>query len=222
MKLPTLFIAGTAFTLVSCGKQEAATHEITQSRPYTDEDAGLVAVNSAAERFGLVAPSKTAPAVSEGADNPFRWVTPGGWVEVAGSSMRAVNFKLGASGQGECYLVAIPGGAGGMAANVNRWRKQMGQPELSSEEISALPKMEFFGAGATRIDISGSFAGMGPQAGAKDGYRMLGAIKATDQFTLFVKMTGPADLITANESEFDAFCASLGIKDTPGRPPAAE
>ena len=210
-----------AFALISCGKKEAATHQITQSRPFTDEDANLVPVNSAAERFGLVRPG-AGPAVSEGADNPFRWVTPPGWVEVAGSSLRAVNFKLGASGQGECYLVALPGEAGGTAANVNRWRKQMGQTEFSAEEIAALPQMEFFGPGATRIDITGSFAGMGDQGEAKDGFRLLGAIKATEQFTLFVKMTGPTDLVAANETQFDEFCASLGIKEAPGQAPPAE
>jgi len=216
MILRILSFVGVAFALVSCEKPEAATHKITQSRPYTDEDAGLVAVNSAAERFGLVRPDPSASsAVSTGADNPFRWVTPPGWVEVAGSSMRALSFKLGASGQGECFLVALPGRAGGTAANVNRWRKQMGQSEYSPDEIAELPKMEFFGAGATRVDITGSFAGMGSQDDAKDGFRMLGAIKATEQFTLFVKMTGPADLVAANETQFDAFCASLGIKDTP-------
>ena len=223
MNIRILLFAGVAFALVSCGKKEAATHEITATRPYTDEDAALVPVNSAAERFGVVPSRPTAgSAVSEGADNPFRWVAPPGWSEVAASSMRAVSFKLGASGQGECYLVALPGEAGGTVANVNRWRKQMGQPELSADEIAALPKMEFFGPGATRVDITGSFAGMGPQGDAKDGFRLLGAIKATDQFTLFVKMTGPTDLVSANVTQFDAFCASLGIKDTPRTAPSAE
>ena len=45
-----------------------------------------------------------------------------------------------------------------------------------------------------------------------DEARLLGVILNTGNGAVFVKMTGPRDLITANEAKFDAFCASLRLE----------
>ena len=96
-----------------------------------------------------------------------------------------------------------------MAANVNRWRGQMGLEDLDEAAVEALPKKPLFGYEATFLSLDGDFAGMG-QEGKAD-YRLLGLILTAGDGALFVKMTGPRDLVAANAEQFDAFCQSLRV-----------
>ena len=141
----------------------------------------------------------------------LKWDTPEGWSEAPASSMRDVNLSFGPGGIGECYVARLPGAAGGLESNINRWRKQMGQDDLSSEEIAALPKIDIFGVPASLVSIDGSFTGMGGKETIEDA-RMLGAVLMTPNGALFVKMTGPKDLVAANRKAFEAFTASLRLK----------
>lgn len=141
----------------------------------------------------------------------LKWDTPEGWSEAPASSMRDVNLSFGPDGIGECYVARLPGAAGGLESNVNRWRKQMGQGDLSAEEIAALPKIDIFGVPASLVTIDGSFTGMGGAATIDDA-RMLGAVLMTPNGALFVKMTGPKDLVAANREAFEAFTASLRLE----------
>lgn len=147
--------------------------------------------------------------------NPFRWTTPEGWTENTSSRMRVINLSFGPSGEGECYLTALPGEGGGIAMNVNRWRGQMGLEELTAEEIAALPEKPLLGTSAKFVDLRGDFGGMTlpgtEESPKKTGYRMLGLIQQQSQFTFFVKMTGPASLVAENETAFDSFTQSITI-----------
>ena len=107
-------------------------------------------------------------------------------------------------------MTRLPGAGGGLDANVNRWRNQMGAEPLSSEEIAALPKKPLFGQEATFIQVDGNFGGMGGGA-AKENYRLLGLILSSDVGAVFVKMTGPKELVEANTAGFDQFTSSLDV-----------
>ncbi|MFZ4767720.1 MAG: hypothetical protein ACOYMN_22465 [Roseimicrobium sp.] len=149
-------------------------------------------------------------------ENPLTWATPAGWSEApsgdaAMGGMRLINLRFGPSSEGECYLSAIPGAAGGLEANVNRWRTQMGQAAYSSEELAKLPTKKFLGRDAAFVAFDGDFKGMGATEALK-GYRLLGVVQQAPEFTLFVKMTGPKELVSANEAAFDAFCQSISIR----------
>jgi hypothetical protein len=147
---------------------------------------------------------------------PLTWETPAGWKEApsdAASSMagmRLINLAFGPNGEGECYLSAMPGAAGGLAANVNRWRAQMSLAPMTEEELGKLPKKAFLGREATFVAFDGDFKGMGA-AETKTGYRLVGLVQPAPEFTLFVKMTGPKDLVTANEAAFEQFCQSISV-----------
>ena len=147
--------------------------------------------------------------------NPFRWETPEGWTEKPESRMRLINLSFGPNGQGECYLTALPGGGGGVVANVNRWRDQMGEDPLTEEEVSALPDKMFLGAKAKLVDLEGDFGGMSfpgaPAAEAKKDYRLIGLIQEQDPFTFFIKMTGPKEVVAKEQAAFDAFCQSITL-----------
>ena len=189
--------------------------EITGVRKLTGEERKIRVVADDAERFRIsaaMASGGTAqPSAMEsggGGELPFTWKVPDGWTLKPGVPMRDLSFNFGDSGEGECDLSRLPGAGGGLTANVNRWRNQMGLPPIGDAEVIALPKRPMFGLDGTFVDISGAFSGMGGGP-AKENYRMLGVIVASDAGAVFVKMTGPAELIAANQPKFDAFCASL-------------
>jgi hypothetical protein len=144
--------------------------------------------------------------------NPLVWITPAEWKEKPASQMRLINLSFGPQSEAECYLTAIPGEAGGIAANLNRWRKQMGQPDLSDSEIATLPKRSLMGGEAIQLSVDGAFQGMGDAASAKRNYRLVGLLLPNPELTLFVKMTGPIELLEQNRAQFDAFCNSINFR----------
>ncbi len=139
------------------------------------------------------------------------WTVPEGWSENPEPDpmgMRLLDLRFGPNKEGECYISLMPGSAGGLDANVNRWRTQMDQPAYTAEELAALPKKPFFNREATFVAFDGDFKGFGADT-AKTGYRMLGLIHSTEQATIFVKLTGPKELVEQNTAAFDAFCQSI-------------
>lgn len=137
----------------------------------------------------------------------FTWQVPDTWTEGRPTPMRAGNFGVADNPNVECYLTVLTGMAGGILANVNRWRQQMGLPDINQEAVDALPTIEMLGQPACFLDIEGDFTGMSGRH--EPGYRMLAVICVLDDETVFVKMTGPADAVQAEKERFLAFCASL-------------
>ncbi len=158
-------------------------------------------------RFSAREPSRAAAPASAGPQ--LVWDTPEGWEEAPTTQMRDVNLTFGPNGEGEVYLTRLAGAGGGLAANVNRWRKQMGLPDASDEEIEKLPTEKLFNQQATYISLDGTFSGMG--GGPKENYAMRGMILSAQGGAVFVKMTGPKEAVEANEEKFIAFAASLDV-----------
>ena len=73
----------------------------------------------------------------------LKWTLPAGWTEVPAGQMRVASFVVkGADGQqADVSIIPLPGGAGGDASNVNRWRGQVGLPTVSPEELSQAAMM---------------------------------------------------------------------------------
>ena len=170
-------------------------------------------VDSSRERFRY----QTRPATAAGTEGGSSagaprlvYETPEGWTEGTKSMMRDINMTFGENGEGECYVARLPGAGGGLTANVNRWRGQMGAEPLTEEEIAALPQKSLFGQPASFMSVDGDFTGMGG-GGTKSDYRLLGVILSSDAGAVFVKMTGPRALVEANTKAFDQFVASLDV-----------
>jgi len=134
--------------------------------------------------------------------------TPEGWKELPGSAMRLIDRRFGPADEGECYVSFMSGDGGGLDANLNRWRTQMGLAPFTAEEIGKLEKRPFVGRDAVLAAFDGDFKGVGA-AEAKKGYRLVGIIHQAPQVTIFVKMIGPKALVEANMPAFDKFCASI-------------
>ncbi len=164
---------------------------------------------TSAERFGTM--SGAPGAGSQKAPAPeLVWDNPPGWTELPPNAMRTANLKPAGNPDAECYLSLLPGGAGGMVDNVNRWRKQMTLPPIDAAAVAQLPKQALLGLDAVRVDLSGAFAGMGDAPGKPD-YRLIGLLTAFGDQSIFVKMTGPEAVVTAEAANFDRFVASLKL-----------
>ena len=139
------------------------------------------------------------------------WTVPEGWRESDKPDpmgMRLLDLRFGSDNDGECYISLMPGSAGGLEANVNRWRTQMGQAAYTPEEIAKLPTKPFFNREATFVSFDGDFKGFGASE-AQTGFSLLGLIHSAEQATIFVKLTGPKALVEKNAAAFDAFCQSI-------------
>ena len=147
-----------------------------------------------------------APAVSEApmTESTLEWAAPEGWQDAGPRMMREVTFT---AGDVECYVAMLPGDAGGVEANINRWVGQMGQPALESAAITALPTIAFMGQQAPLVEVSGDYTDM--QGAQKSNYKMMGTLVATGTHMVFVKMTGPGTEVDAQKDKFIAFCASI-------------
>jgi hypothetical protein len=196
-----------AFSLVVAGGcSDRGPREIDTVRLLPEDGREVLVVDSGPERYRM---SSAAEQTQEGNEElPFTWETPEGWSRMPKMAMRDLTFTFGANGEGECYLSRLPGAGGGLAANVNRWRQQMGLEPASEGDIAALPKRDLFGMEAVYVSLDGEFRGMNAAESKKD-FRMVGVILAADFGAIFIKMVGPRELVDANTQKFEAFCASL-------------
>ena len=126
--------------------------------------------------------------------------------------MRLANLKPAGHPDAECTLIILPGSGGGLLPNLNRWCDQMNQPHLDEEAAQALPVVPLLGMAATLIELEGDYSGMGDVA--SEGYGLRGIVLPTEAFTIFIKMTGPAEVVRAEADAFDAFCASVRGKSS--------
>ena len=151
-------------------------------------------------------PTTAAPLTSDSAQAPLTWTTPAGWTEVPPTEMRVASFKVpGANGkQADVSVVPLPGMAGTDAANVNRWRGQVGLPAMTDDDV--LKSAENVEAGVQPAQLY-DIAGQNPATGETS--RILGVIQHRGDATWFFKMTGDADLVEQQKSTFVEFLKSL-------------
>lgn len=147
----------------------------------------------------------------------LKWTPPARWQVKPGDGMRLVTYIVpraaGDSEDAECPVFFFgPGDGGGVQQNIDRWIGQFKQPGGSSSAQAARQKVETInGFQVTTVDVSGVFSG-GPMAagsGDKGDYRLLGAIVAGPQSSVFFKLIGPAKTVAAAQSEFQALLRSL-------------
>ncbi|MAS94173.1 MAG: hypothetical protein CMO55_13335 [Verrucomicrobiales bacterium] len=209
---PSCLLAGMLLlTLTSCIEDHSEA-VLIEKDPNTAYPSFKIA-DSSTERFRYRSMANSAEtSSSEGAAQQLVYDTPEGWTEQPASMMRVVTFRFGENDKGECYLARLPGAGGGLLANVNRWRGQMGAEPITEEEVNALPTKPLFGTEATYVTVDGSFSpGMGSTE-TYENYRLVGLILSSEAGAAFVKMTGPKELVEANIEEFDQFTSSLDVQ----------
>jgi hypothetical protein len=142
----------------------------------------------------------------------LKWTVPGEWKTEEGTRpMRAATYSItaaaGDTAGAECVVYFFGSGQGGsVEANLDRWKGQVSGPDGKPAEAK-IAKRTVHGLPVTTIDTSGNYGGMGgPMAQAKSvqtNYRLLGAIVEGPDGNVFLKFTGPAKTISANQAAFE-------------------
>jgi hypothetical protein len=146
------------------------------------------------------APSSTA-VTSVSHEGQPSWQVPAGWQEVAGEQFLVAKFTLTGDG-GATAAVNVsssPGDGGGLAANVNRWRGQLG---LSPSPDNLATPVDIAGGKASLMDLSGKDARTGQAA------RLVGIVVSLPDQTWFYKLMGDAKVVESQKDAFTRFVQS--------------
>ncbi|MFO0880174.1 MAG: hypothetical protein U0840_22730 [Gemmataceae bacterium] len=150
---------------------------------------------------GMGAGPKTRPPSRE---KPIKYQVPAGWKEVEGSAIAAAAFSMGEGEQTARLLVTPLNGAmpGGLLANVNRWRQEVGLGALGDIDLPKLQARPITVAGveARYLDLTGP------------GARSLVVWLETDGRTWFFKLRGPNNVVEANKDKFESFLKSVTLR----------
>jgi len=117
----------------------------------------------------------------------------------------------------ECVVYFFGIGQGGsIQANLDRWEGQF-KDSSGKPAPAKVNKYTVHGLSVTTIDVSGEYSGMaGPAATAPVrvfGYRLLGAIVESRDGNVFIKFTGPAKTMAANQPKFQQLLNSFQKAD---------
>ena len=141
------------------------------------------------------------------AANP-KWIVPKDWEEGKAAPMRRATFVVKSTdGQSaEVAVSAFPGDVGGLLANVNRWRGQIGLGPVAPDEVASITSdVEISGAKATVVD----FQTDGTPAGKSHPQRMVVVTLPHAGNSWFFKMTGDAPLTGAQKETLLQFVNSV-------------
>jgi hypothetical protein len=129
---------------------------------------------------------------------------PEGWKKAPPAQFSVATLRTG-EGEKSAEITVTPlrGGGGGLRANLDRWRQQVGLPPADGEEWKRLlRRTEIGGQEAVSVEL------IGPErAGARKA--ILGALTLHGGYTWFFKMSGPADVVTNQKAAFDTFVRSV-------------
>lgn len=188
--LPAIIVLTALFTLSACSRDEVRSYRVPK-----EESPTMPGATAAAATAG-------SPSAPTGAT--LTWQAPAGWLDQGPSGMRRGSFQVpGDAGDvADLSIIAFPGDAGGLAANVNRWRGQVGLPALSPAQVDA--SVEHTDTAYFHVDLVSM---TGEAAGVPT--RIDGAIFNYDGQSWFIKFMGPAELVARENQNFRSFVQTV-------------
>jgi hypothetical protein len=132
------------------------------------------------------------------------WQAPSHWVEQdAGGVRRGSYLATDASGAtADISIIAFPGDVGGLAANLNRWRTQVGLSSLPDAQVEA--SVEHQDTPFFHLDFVNY---LGEANGVPT--RVAGAIMSHGGESWFFKIMGPATAVDAELGAFRVFLQTV-------------
>lgn len=190
--LPGLLLA--TLLLAACGEEKVSVYSVPKEKDPELPMAASADAGAAASAPAGASMANTSVPTATGSD--LAWQAPASWAPKAASAMRKGSFAVTAAGaEADLSITAFPGDVGGELANVNRWRGQVGMPNLAPADLEA---------SVTRFSSNG-LAFTVVQLDAAGGKSILGAIVPYAGSTWFFKLSGPAATVKAAEADFSAF-----------------
>jgi hypothetical protein len=139
-------------------------------------------------------------------DNKPTWTIPAGWQEGPLAQFLVAKYVIvGADGaQAAVNVSSLAGDGGGLPANVNRWRGQLGLPSISEILTSSF---DVTGGTAQIVDMSGTDAKTGKPA------RLVGILLPQNGQTWFYKLMGDENIVAQQKDALIKFVQSAKYPD---------
>ncbi len=206
-----ILFTGPLAALASCGKEEIKTYRLAK-----DADSMLTPANPHAEAMSPHSgmpmgdgAMKGMPAMERSDDGArLNWDIPAGWTEQPASGMRLASFSVaGKNGMAaDASVIHLTGSAGGILANVNRWRDQAELGPIDENGLARMAeKMKSMAGTATVVD----FVSQKSLINGTHKFRILAAILEDKSGIWFFKMTGEDSVVREAKPAFLKFLKSL-------------
>lgn len=199
------FVTLSLLLLAGCKDREIVTYRAPKDPPpvMPGGAAGNSAPNAnpAGPVSGDQTMANTAVPTATGAD--LTWTAPAHWTAKPASAMRRGSFSIkGDGGDADLSITAFPGSTGGLLANVNRWRGQLGLAPLADADVAAnTTSIDAGELHLTVVDFTGNASGKPT--------RILGAIVPHGTDTWFFKLMGPDQLVANEKPAFLEFLKTI-------------
>lgn len=206
--VPCGLLAAILLLLVGCEQPEPTAYRIPkEERPVAaDVDAHPHAHAAASGVAGDSSPPRTGMTVlpgmaeSAGAFAAPAMAAPPHWQAKPLGQLRRGSWDIpNPNGSAaDMSVLVFPGDVGGLEANINRWRQQIG---LGPETVADLEEIQVDGRSGTFVRLEGNQ----PMPGSTVPLATLGWIVAVGEGTWFFKMTGEREHVLAEEPAFREF-----------------
>jgi hypothetical protein len=145
-----------------------------------------------------------APVATPAAGDKPTWTIPTGWQEGPLAQFLVAKYVIVGAGEAkaEVNVSSLTGDGGGMLANINRWRGQLGQTPASEADIANLPTMDASGTKASIVEIAGTNPRTGKPA------QLIGIVLPLGGQTWFYKLMGDAEVVAAQRDALVKFVQS--------------
>ncbi|MEQ1861575.1 MAG: hypothetical protein ABMA13_16760 [Chthoniobacteraceae bacterium] len=134
----------------------------------------------------------------QGAGSGYKWTVPPAWTVQSIGAMQVAKFSVPAveAAKGDVTVSVFPSESGGVLANVNRWRGQIGLAEIDEAALGTVTRPLDATPGAMFVELRNE-----PRV-------MLGAIVPRDGQWFFYKLLGDALAVDAAKEDFIRFAKS--------------
>lgn len=135
---------------------------------------------------------------------------PEDWTKIENSTHREGGFKIHREGLPDARLTisSFPGDAGGLAANINRWRRQIGLDEWQADTVPN--RAAYFNSNGLRFLLYDLKADNDEES-ARTNERILAAVLEDRGRTWFLKLRGDRFLLETQRNNFRQFLRSIRI-----------
>jgi hypothetical protein len=148
-------------------------------------------------------PGSASPGSASGAESEISYQAPPEWSAAPRNAFSLAAFKVADGDQQADITISSAGGD--WAANVNRWRGQLGLPPQDAAEIATATKsIDTLGGQGQYIEITG------PESAPKR-ETILGVRANAGGRTWFIKLKGDSPLASREQPRFEAFVKSLKL-----------
>ena len=203
---PLAFVTVCLLVLAGCKDREIIAYRAPKDPPPSMPAASSAkhsADGSAATQPASADQSMAGTAVPTASDSNLTWTAPANWTAKAAGVMRKGSFSVkGDGGEADLSITAFPGSTGGLLANLNRWRGQLGIAPLAENELeSNTEHLEVGEFQLVVVDFVGTAAGKPT--------RLLGAVVPHGTDTWFFKLMGPDALVGNEKAAFLDFLRTI-------------